>query len=64
MNNELELALKDFVRNGGVVLAANDSRNIVGISGTFEEISEKFIKTLVNMSVTIIKKTPKILRFS
>lgn len=59
MNNELELAIKDFVRNGGVVLAANDSRNIVGIRGTFEEISEKFIKTLVNMSVTIIKKNPK-----
>lgn len=59
MNNELELAIKDFVRNGGVVLAANDSRNIVGIRGTFEEISEKFIKTLVNMSVTIIKKNPE-----
>ena len=59
MNNELELAIKDFVRNGGVVLAANDSRNIVGIRGTFEEISEKFIKTLVNMSVPIIKKDPE-----
>jgi len=23
MNNEFELAVKDFVRNGGVVLAAN-----------------------------------------
>lgn len=23
MNNEFELAIKDFVRNGGVVLAAN-----------------------------------------
>lgn len=59
MNNEFELAIKDFVRNGGVVLAVNDSRNIVGIRGTFEEISEKFIKTLVNMSVTIIKKNPE-----
>lgn len=59
MNNELELAIKDFVRNGGVVLAANDSRNIVDIRGTFEEVSEKFIKALVNMSVTIIKKNPK-----
>lgn len=59
MNNELELAIKDFVRNGGVVLAANDSRNIVGVRGTFEEISEKFIKTLVNMSVAIIKKSPE-----
>mgnify|MGYP001168544099 FL=1 len=59
MNNEFELAIKDFIRNGGVVLAANDNRNIVGIRGTFEEISEKFIKALVNMSVTIIKKNPK-----
>lgn len=59
MNNEFELAIKDFARNGGVVLAVNDSRNIVGIRGTFEEISEKFIKTLVNMSVTIIKKNPE-----
>lgn len=59
MNNEFELAIKDFIRNGGVVLAANDNRNIVGIRGTFEEISEKFIKALVNMSVTIIKKNPE-----
>lgn len=59
MNNEFELAIKDFIRNGGVVLAANDNINIVGIRGTFEEISEKFIKVLVNMSVTIIKKNPE-----
>lgn len=61
MNNEenFKLAIEDFVRNGGVVLAANDSKNIVGIRGTFEEISEKFIKVLVNMSVTIIKKNPE-----
>lgn len=59
MNNEFELAIKDFIRNGGVVLAANDNRNIVGIRGTFEEISEKFIKALVNMSVPIIKKNPE-----
>lgn len=59
MNNEFELAIKDFIRNGGVVLAANDNRSIVGIRGTFEEISEKFIKVLVNMSVTIIEKNPE-----
>lgn len=59
MNNEFKLAIKDFVRNGGVVLAANNSKNIVGIRGTFEEISEKFIKALVNMSVPIIKKNPE-----
>lgn len=59
MNNEFELAIKDFIRNGGVVLAANNNRNIVGIRGTLEEINEKFIKALVNMSVTIIKKNPE-----
>jgi hypothetical protein len=61
MNNKenFKLAIEDFVRNGGVVLAANDSRNIVGIRGTFEEVSEKFIKALVHMSVTIIKKNPE-----
>lgn len=61
MNNKeiSQSAVENFLRKGGVVLAANDSRNIVGIRGTFEEISEKFIKTLVNMSVTIIKKNPE-----
>lgn len=59
MNNEFELAIKDFVRNGGVVLAANDSKNIVRIRGTFEEISVKFIKVLVNMSAIIIEKNPE-----
>lgn len=59
MNNEFELAIKDFVRNGGVVLAANDSKSIVGIRGTVEKISETFIKVLVDMSVTIIKKNPE-----
>lgn len=61
MNNKenSQLVVEHFLRKGGVVLAANDSRNIVGIRGTFEEISEKFIKTLVNMSVTIIKQNPE-----
>lgn len=61
MNNKeiSQSAVENFLRKGGVVLAANDSRNIVGIRGTFEEISEKFIKTLVNMSVTIIKTNPE-----
>lgn len=61
MNNKeiSQSAVENFLRKGGVMLAANDSRNIVGIRGTFEEISEKFIKTLVNMSVTIIKTNPE-----
>lgn len=61
MNNKenSQLVVEHFLRKGGVVLAANDSRNIVGIRGTFEKISEKFIKVLVNMSVTIIKQNPE-----
>ena len=61
MNNEktFQSTVDYFLRKGGVVLAANDSKSIVGIRGTFEEISEKFIKALVNMSVIIIKKNPE-----
>ena len=61
MNNKenSQLAVENFLRKGGVVLAANDSKSIVGIRGTFEKISEKFIKVLVDMSVTIIKKNPE-----
>ncbi len=61
MNNKenSQLAVENFLRKGGVVLAANDSKSIVGIRGTFEKISEKFIKVLVNMSVAIIKKNPE-----
>ena len=61
MNNKenSQWAVENFLRKGGVVLAANDSKSIVGIRGTFEKISEKFIKVLVDMSVTIIKKNPE-----
>jgi hypothetical protein len=61
MNNKenSQLAVENFLRKGGVVLAANDSKSIVGIRGTFEKISEKFMKVLVNMSVAIIKKNPE-----
>lgn len=61
MNNKeiFQWAVENFLCKGGVVLAANDSKNIVGVRGTFEKISEKFIKVLVGMSVTIIKKNPE-----
>lgn len=61
MNNKeiFQRAVENFLCKGGVVLAANDSKSIVGIRGTFEKISEKFIKVLVAMSVTIIKKNPE-----
>lgn len=65
MNNEeiFQLAVDNFLRKGGVVLAANDSGSLVGVRGPIEEVTEKFIRTLVEMSAVIIKKTPKILRF-
>lgn len=61
MNNKeiSQWAVENFLCKGGVVLAANDSKSIVGVGGTFEKISEKFIKVLVGMSVTIIKKNPE-----
>lgn len=61
MNNKeiFQRAVENFLCKGGVVLAANDSKSIVGVRGTFEKISEKFIKVLVGMSVAIIKKNPE-----
>ena len=61
MNNKeiSQWAVENFLCKGGVVLAANDSKSIVGVRGTFEKISEKFIKVLVGMSVAIIKKNPE-----
>lgn len=59
MNNEFKLAIKDFVRNGGVVLAANHNANIVGVKGDMNEVDEYFIKALLGMSVSVIKNNPK-----
>lgn len=61
MNNKeiFQRAVENFLCKGGVVLAADDSKSIVGVRGTFEKISEKFIKVLVGMSVIIIKKNPE-----
>lgn len=61
MNNEviLQLAVDNFLRKGGVVLAANDSGSLVGVRGPIEEVTEKFIRTLVEMSAVIIKKNPE-----
>ena len=56
MNNEFELAIKDFIRNGGVVLAANHNANIVGVKGDMNEVDEYFIKVILGMSVSVIKK--------
>lgn len=61
MNNEeiFQLVVDNFLRKGGVVLAANDSGSLVGIRGPIEEVTEKFIRTLVEMSAVIIKKNPE-----
>lgn len=59
MNNEFELAIKDFVRNGGVVLAANHNANIVGVKGDMNKVNEYLIKALLGISVSVIKNNPK-----
>lgn len=59
MNNEFELAIKDFVRNGGVVLAANHNANIVGVKGDMNKVDEHLIKALLGISVSVIKNNPK-----
>lgn len=59
MNNEFELAIKDFVRNGGVVLAANHNANIVGVKGDMSKVDEYLIKALLGISVSVIKNNPK-----
>lgn len=61
MNDEVifQLAVDNFLRKGGVVLAANDSGGLVGIRGPIEEVTEEFIRTLVEMSAVIIKKNPE-----
>lgn len=59
MNNEFELAIKDFVRNGGVVLATNHNANIVGVKGDMKKVDEYLIKALIGISVSVIKNNPK-----
>lgn len=59
MNNEFELAIKDFVRNGGVVLVANHNANIVGVKGDMNKVDEYLIKALLGISVSVIKNNPK-----
>lgn len=59
MNNEFELAIKDFVRNGGVVLAANHNANIVGVKGDMNKVDGYLIKALLGISVSVIKNNPK-----
>ena len=62
LNSEeiLGLAVKDFTRNGGVVLASNNNRKTcVGISGSIEEVLEHFSNAFILMNVNFIKKDPE-----
>lgn len=62
MNTEeiLRLIIKDFIRNGGVVLATNnDGQTFVGAKGSVVNITESFTRTLVKLNLTIIKENPK-----
>lgn len=61
MNNEeiLRLAIKNFLRDGGVMLASNCNTHIIGVKGDVDTIAENLAKALVGVSMTIIEKSPK-----
>lgn len=61
MNNKenFQLAVENFLRKGGVVLAANHNANIVGVKGDMNEVDEYLVKALLGMSVSVIKNNPK-----
>lgn len=61
MNNEeiLRLVIKNFLHDGGVMLASNCNTHIIGIKGDIDTLTENLAKTLVGMSMTIIENNPK-----
>lgn len=61
MNTEeiLRLAIKNFLRDGGVMLASNCNTHIIGVKGDIDTLTENLAKTLVGMSMTIIENNPK-----
>lgn len=61
MNNEeiLRLAIKNFLRDGGVMLASNCNTHIIGVKGDIDTIAENLAKALVGASMAIIEKHPK-----
>lgn len=62
MNTEeiLSLVMKDFIREGGVVLAANNSgKTCVGIQGSMEEVLAHFSRAFISMNVNLIEKDPE-----
>lgn len=60
MNKEeiLRLVIKNFLRDGGVMLAANCNTHIIGVKGDIDTIAENLAKALVGVSMTIIEKNP------
>ena len=61
MNNEeiLRLAIKNFLRDGGVMLASNCNTHIIGVEGDNVCVAENLAKAPVGVSMTIIEKSPK-----
>lgn len=61
MNKEeiLRLVIKNFLRDGGVMLASNCNTHIIGVKGDIDTIAENLAKALVGVSMTIIKKNPR-----
>ena len=61
MNKEeiLRLVIKNFLRDGGVMLASNCNTHIIGVKGDIDTIAETLAKALVGVSMTIIKKNPR-----
>ena len=61
MNNKeiLRLVIKNFLRDGGVMLAANCNTHIIGVKGDIDTITENLAKALVGVSMLIIEKNPK-----
>lgn len=60
MNKEeiLRLVIKNFLRDGGVMLASNCNTHIIGVKGDIDTIAENLAKALVGVSMTIIEKDP------
>lgn len=61
MNSEeiLDLVVKDFTRNGGVVLASNaDGTTCVSVQGSMENVLAHFAQAFISMNMIVIEKKP------
>lgn len=61
MNNKenFKLAIEDFVRNGGVVLASNTDGVTCVIQGSIEKVLAHFSKAFILMNMSFIEKNPE-----